>query len=396
MYRHDYILFRVTFLDLMRDALLLKYRYRAVFYFYDINEDGKWNAVDMRSFVRHICSEDRHVKAITENIFPNSTELNITEFLTMLASTEFGHTLHKNMLSRSAIMNLMLEDQDEGKDSGPSIVCLGAGSDAKISERSRDDDLLPTYKAEPGRSSERLGCADTLREKAEPAEVPPPAEFTSSYGRVVIDQRPVKAITRDVSSVALTKVMSELLPVAGMNFAFQYDECFEEQGDWRGVNAAARGTELYELVDTILSVMAKITGEIITLEHSKDISDFDWKLNGEVLRRMLTSRGQSVASASEMVRKVRLLSTACRDIVEQECTLVDVPSPCKVYGDIHGQLRDMLLLFLEYGKPTDKGGDIETTSYVFNGKRLVPEGSQTPCDMTKACTILSCNYYCIL
>jgi len=34
---------------------------------------------------------------------------------------------------------------------------------------------------------------------------------------------------------------------------------------------------------------------------------------------------------------------------------------------VHGQLRDLLLLFGWYGLPTHKGGDVQTTTYVFNG-----------------------------
>jgi hypothetical protein len=47
--------------------------------------------------------------------------------------------------------------------------------------------------------------------------------------------------------------------------------------------------------------------------------------------------------------------------------VVRAPSPTKVFGDIHGQLRDLLLLFREHGFPSNKGGDVESTTYVFNG-----------------------------
>ncbi|EOD06605.1 hypothetical protein EMIHUDRAFT_44023, partial [Emiliania huxleyi CCMP1516] len=47
--------------------------------------------------------------------------------------------------------------------------------------------------------------------------------------------------------------------------------------------------------------------------------------------------------------------------------LVHAPAPCKVFGDVHGQLRDLMLLFGWYGMPTHKGGDVQAISYVFNG-----------------------------
>ena len=44
-----------------------------------------------------------------------------------------------------------------------------------------------------------------------------------------------------------------------------------------------------------------------------------------------------------------------------------VRAPCKVFGDVHGQLRDLLVLFGYFGFPNHRGGDIHTTNYVFNG-----------------------------
>lgn len=38
----------------------------------------------------------------------------------------------------------------------------------------------------------------------------------------------------------------------------------------------------------------------------------------------------------------------------------------KVFGDIHGQFRDLLILFREFGFPSSRG-DIETVKYIFNG-----------------------------
>ena len=37
---------------------------------------------------------------------------------------------------------------------------------------------------------------------------------------------------------------------------------------------------------------------------------------------------------------------------------------------MHGQFRDLLLLFAHHGFPSHRGGDVETTSYVFNGDWL--------------------------
>jgi hypothetical protein len=51
------------------------------------------------------------------------------------------------------------------------------------------------------------------------------------------------------------------------------------------------------------------------------------------------------------------------DLCAEEFTLNQVPLPAKVYGDLHGQFRDMLLFLYYYGFPSRIGG----RSYVFNG-----------------------------
>eukprot|EP00326_Haptolina_ericina_P034432 CAMPEP_0181253814 /NCGR_PEP_ID=MMETSP1096-20121128/48244_1 /TAXON_ID=156174 ORGANISM="Chrysochromulina ericina, Strain CCMP281" /NCGR_SAMPLE_ID=MMETSP1096 /ASSEMBLY_ACC=CAM_ASM_000453 /LENGTH=47 /DNA_ID= /DNA_START= /DNA_END= /DNA_ORIENTATION= len=46
-----------------------------------------------------------------------------------------------------------------------------------------------------------------------------------------------------------------------------------------------------------------------------------------------------------------LLARACQRVVAAQPTLVKVEAPAKVFGDIHGQLRDILLFFGWYGAP---------------------------------------------
>jgi diadenosine tetraphosphatase ApaH/serine/threonine PP2A family protein phosphatase len=56
--------------------------------------------------------------------------------------------------------------------------------------------------------------------------------------------------------------------------------------------------------------------------------------------------------------------------------LVRTRGPAKVYGDIHGQLSDLLALFREHGFPSNRsGGDVELVSYIFDGD-FVDRGPQ--------------------
>jgi len=50
-----------------------------------------------------------------------------------------------------------------------------------------------------------------------------------------------------------------------------------------------------------------------------------------------------------------------------DAMMVEVQGTVKVFGDIHGQLYDLLALFDAYGSPNDVMGDIDDISYVFLG-----------------------------
>jgi len=55
-------------------------------------------------------------------------------------------------------------------------------------------------------------------------------------------------------------------------------------------------------------------------------------------------------------------NTACKILAVQP-TLVDASAPCKVFGDIHGQFRDLLLFFRAFGAPDEH----DAPNFVFNG-----------------------------
>jgi hypothetical protein len=66
-----------------------------------------------------------------------------------------------------------------------------------------------------------------------------------------------------------------------------------------------------------------------------------------------------------------LFLSICRAVdllLKDDAMVIDVRPPVKIFGDIHGQLQDLLRLFSSHGFPiTGSGGDIDVVTYVFNG-----------------------------
>ncbi|XP_024008103.1 serine/threonine-protein phosphatase BSU1 [Eutrema salsugineum] len=60
------------------------------------------------------------------------------------------------------------------------------------------------------------------------------------------------------------------------------------------------------------------------------------------------------------------LCSVAKGIIEQEPTLLQLNAPIKIFGDLHGQFRDLMRLFSEYGSPSIKG-DIAYIDYLFLG-----------------------------
>jgi hypothetical protein len=75
----------------------------------------------------------------------------------------------------------------------------------------------------------------------------------------------------------------------------------------------------------------------------------------------------SLRSMDEFMDAFDELASEARRIFSSEPIVSKVQHPCKVFGDIQGGLRELLLLFHDTGFPSDHGGDIETCSYIFNG-----------------------------
>jgi diadenosine tetraphosphatase ApaH/serine/threonine PP2A family protein phosphatase len=130
----------------------------------------------------------------------------------------------------------------------------------------------------------------------------------------------------------------------------------------RGIDAAtlqaARGC-----IDVAMRLVRRVAVE------PKDMSDAEWVgLHGaSLLDRLLGSSSRSERAHLSQLATLHRLCSAAKDVLAAQPTLVNVRAPVKIFGDIHGQLRDLLLLWAEFGSPSHRSGDLDMCSYVFNG-----------------------------
>lgn len=67
-------------------------------------------------------------------------------------------------------------------------------------------------------------------------------------------------------------------------------------------------------------------------------------------------------SLKDQVDDLMYLADGVQRIVASEPTITETSVPCKVFGDIHGHFRDLLLLLHDFGFPSGHG-----PTYIFNG-----------------------------
>ena len=131
-------------------------------------------------------------------------------------------------------------------------------------------------------------------------------------------------------------------------------------GGWRGPYSLAlqRDSKEFVIAMRVIDVGMQMAQEV---KGQLDEKGEAWMGGGAALAGMLG------ATEEQQAESIASLAAAVKRVVAAQPSLVHVQAPAKVFGDVHGQLRDLLLLFAYYGAPTHKGGDVQTTSYVFNG-----------------------------
>jgi len=86
--------------------------------------------------------------------------------------------------------------------------------------------------------------------------------------------------------------------------------------------------------------------------RKNDITDHEWDTSDLITRLFST----------EYTDTLSIVALAAAKILAAQPSLVSVSSPCRVFGDLHGQLRDLFMFFHAFGIPGET-----STNFVFNG-----------------------------
>ncbi|CAJ1383760.1 unnamed protein product [Effrenium voratum] len=175
--------------------------------------------------------------------------------------------------------------------------------------------------------------------------------------RVVLDGRAESAYLNHPNQPKKEGIESDIVGSEAVNADMELDPLLRAVGGWRGPMAVGRQSEEYEIAMHVIAQAMALSGDA---RLGPDVLDKDWLPDGALDH--LLGKGESLQA-----EKICKLAKACSRQLSSYPSLVRVTAPAKVFGDIHGQFRDMLLLFSTFGRPFHCGGDIQTTSYVFNG-----------------------------
>eukprot|EP00438_Fugacium_kawagutii_P011244 Skav211185 [mRNA] locus=scaffold884:195310:199667:+ [translate_table: standard] len=119
---------------------------------------------------------------------------------------------------------------------------------------------------------------------------------------------------------------------------------------WRRIEGRAR---------RVVSAAANLTARVV--QEDGDMFHADWRTDSRgVLSELFTS---------EYIDTLMILAKATAKLLALQPVLAEATAPCRIFGDLHGQLRDMLLLFAAFGFPGSTEDTVDETqmSYVFNG-----------------------------
>lgn len=351
MSRQEYVLFREAFVhppsEFSSHESVRRLQLQAIFNKYVLSRpaqrdsrDDAMTSDELFEFVRDLCAGDAHTRQVADSLMP---------------------LFMKDMVTGEAA------EEEEAGDASPTRGKITVGRFVEaLSTKTFHDKLV-----EHGLTARDL--TDCLRNPGRGHSYP------MRYPRAVLDGRAETALLRapwrsklrlsttsiglghkssSTRSVDRAGVSSLAVQPEAVNAEMQLDPHVRAVGGWRGPMAPSRESQEFIVAMKVIERAMQLARD---LPAQTDVLDCHWLPRGAALRLLL---GKDEA---QQAKCIQTLAQGCQSQLAAQPSLVRVPAPAKVFGDVHGQLRDLLLMFGLYGPPTHCGGDVQTTSYVFNG-----------------------------
>lgn len=192
-----------------------------------------------------------------------------------------------------------------------------------------------------------------------------PLQPRSAYRRVVYDGRAETAhqpMARPASTLApgaqrrtvgmRDGVSTASVPGYAVNEMLELQPELRAVGGWRGPLAIQRSTPGYFLAASIIDAAMEMAKEV----YGQTDRPCERWMEGGCLAAMLGETEEGAQS-----RAICSLAQETQRVLAAQPSLVHVHAPVKIFGDVHGQLRDLLLLWNHYGTPSHKGGDVQVS-----------------------------------
>ena len=330
---HEYTLLRaaLTTYDPPRDdkTVLHELRMRILFTKYAGHANARMNATQRLFLLRDLCTGETHVNSVIQALsWPGDDsegEMSCNEFLSAVRS---------GRLARAG---------------------LNAGDAFENRKTTRQHDHEHEKQAEKAKAK-AAACAGQPRRKKESIEKPP--EHTHFSGtKLVLDPR---CVVSDGS-----RTMSHAVGGAFVNAELVLDDALRvpHGADWRGALAAPRGAASQSIAAAVVEQARDMAVDLARSDGEFELADSAWMTDGKALALLLGTDDRNLQA-----EYIDELAQDAKRIVSAQPSVATVPAPpVKIFGDTHGQLRDLLLLLGFHGFPSHRGGDVETVSYVFNG-----------------------------
>ena len=99
--------------------------------------------------------------------------------------------------------------------------------------------------------------------------------------------------------------------------------------DWGGP-LVDRSEIVRKIAVQIVESARELADSINVSKGAEDLSDSSW---GNMMPQLYGTNDPSIISGA-----FNVLATKCQKVLQAQSTLVRVPAPCKIFGDIHGQV----------------------------------------------------------